>query len=50
MDQIVEDVDDFPISVAEAKELRLHLMAERRGYEQLVDQEFESATFNFCEH
>ena len=50
VDQIVEDVDDFPISLEEAKELRLELMEERKVFVDEVDKEIQSSTFFFCEH
>lgn len=48
--QIVEDVDEFPIGMEEAKAIRLELMEERRHY--VVDSvtAFESAQFSLCEH
>ena len=50
MDQIVEEVDDFPISLDEAKELRLELMEERKVYVDEVNENIQSETFFFCEH
>ena len=50
VDQIVDDVDDFPISLEEAKELRLELMEERKVFVEDVDNEIQSSTFFFCEH
>ena len=50
MDQIVEEVDDFPISLEEAKELRLKLMDERKVFVKDVNEEIQSSTFFFCEH
>lgn len=48
VDQIVGDVDDFPISLGEAKELRLKLMEERREYMELVKDEIEYRPLEFC--
>ena len=50
VDHIVEEVDDFPISLEEAKELRLKLMDERKLYVNEVNAEVQSSTFFFCEH
>lgn len=50
VDQIVNEVDDFPISLEEAKELRLELMEERKVFVDEVDKEIEFSTFFFCEH
>lgn len=49
-DMIFEQVDDFPISMEEAKELRLQLMAERSIFVSTNDDAFEERTFNLCEH
>ena len=50
VDQIVDDVDDFPISLEEAKGLRLELMEERKVFVDEVDKDIQSSTFFFCEH
>ena len=50
VDQIVDDVDGFPISLEEAKELRLELMEERKVFVDEVDKDIQSSTFFFCEH
>ena len=50
VDQIVDDVDDFPISLEEAKELRLELMEERKVFVEDVETDIQSSTFFFCEH
>lgn len=50
VDQVVIDVEDFPISLEEAKELRLELMEERKVYVEEVNDDIESSTFFFCEH
>lgn len=42
---------DLPISLEEAKEIRLELMEERKGVVESVDEKFERMdSFNFCEH
>ncbi|KAF9527148.1 hypothetical protein CPB83DRAFT_816168 [Crepidotus variabilis] len=47
---ILEDVD-FPMSLDDAKALRLELMDERRVYVQAADAAFRHhTTFNLCEH
>ena len=50
MDQIVDKVDDFPISLEEAKELRLELMEERKVFVDEVDKDMQFSRFFFCEH
>ena len=50
MDKVIAAAEDFPISLDEAKDLRLKLMDERRAFVQDVDSELTSMTFNFCEH
>jgi hypothetical protein len=49
-DKIFEDVEDFPISMEKAKELRLQLMAERSKYVKYQKDAFEETTFSLCEH
>ena len=49
-DHILDGVD-FPISLEEAKTLRLDLMEERKVFVVRNDQAFaESAMFSLCEH
>lgn len=50
VDKVVEDVEDLPISLAEAKKIRLELMEERKVYVDEVNEDIQSATFFFCEH
>lgn len=50
VDHIMEDVEEFPISLEEAKKLRLKLIAERKAYVEDVNEEMNNATFSFCEH
>ncbi len=50
LDQVVEDVEDFPISLEEAKEIRLELMEERKVYVDKVNEKIQASTFFFCEH
>lgn len=50
VDHIVEDVEDFPISLEEAKEFRLKLMEERKVYVGEVNEKIQASTFYFCEH
>ncbi|KAG5652503.1 hypothetical protein H0H81_004816 [Sphagnurus paluster] len=45
-DQIFNDVDDFPISVEEAKEFRLELMEERRKFAALQRDVFKEHEFS----
>lgn len=50
MDKIFESVDDFPIAMEEAKEIRLKLMEERKDFVVEQKEAFESARFSLCEH
>lgn len=50
VNQVFKDVEDFPISLEEAKEMRLELMEERKKYVLKQGKEFESTTFSLCEH
>jgi len=49
-DKVFESVDDFPISMEEAKEIRLRLMEERKKYVVQNVRAFESHEFSLCEH
>ena len=45
----IED-GDFPMSLEEAKKLRLELMKERKRYGRMQDRQFQEAIFSLCEH
>ncbi len=50
-EKVVKDVEDFPISLERAKELREELMTERKAF--VVDyqtENFNSVTISLCEH
>ncbi len=49
-DHIINDVEDFPISMKEAKELRLKLMDERSSFQTTQNNVFHSEMFNLCEY
>lgn len=49
-DKIIDEVDDFPIGLDEAKEIRLRLMAERSQYVSDSKAAFERRAFSLCEH
>jgi len=49
-DMVIEKVEDFPISLEEAKKLRLELMEERRNFIVNSTSAFEQHTFSLCEH
>jgi hypothetical protein len=49
-EKVFDSVDDFPIGLDEAKEMRLKLMDERREFVVLQNDGFHSATFSLCEH
>jgi hypothetical protein len=48
--KIFEDVEDFPIGMEEAKEVRSRLMEERGRYVVHQGEHFEKNTFFLCEH
>jgi hypothetical protein len=48
--EVVGQVEDFPIGLEEAKELRLELMNERKAFVQKQDGHFASINFSLCEH
>ncbi|KAF7981017.1 hypothetical protein HWV62_35444, partial [Athelia sp. TMB] len=48
--EVMENVEDFPISLGDAKQLRLELMEERKSHEELLDGKFHQWTFSLCEH
>jgi hypothetical protein len=48
--EIMDNVEDFPIGLKEAKALRLKLMEERKGFVQRHDDKMASGTFSLCEH
>ena len=48
--KIFEDVEDFPIGMEEAMEVRLRLMGERGRYVVQQGDQFEKNTFFLCEH
>lgn len=48
--KIFEDVDDFPISMDEAKKLRLELMEERKRFVIEHNELVENIVFSLCEH
>lgn len=47
---MVVDSVDFPIDLAEAKDIRAELMAERSGMQGKMRQELNHTEWNFCEH
>jgi hypothetical protein len=49
-DKVYQAVDDFPIGMEEAKEIRLKLMDERKSYVMDQTRSFEKNEFNLCEH
>ncbi|KAK4634837.1 hypothetical protein CLAFUW4_00328 [Fulvia fulva] len=50
VDQIIEDVEDFPITLEEAKELRGQLIEERKVYVNDSMQPYQNDGYCFCEH
>lgn len=49
-DKVFAEVDDFPIGLDEAKDLRLDLMEERKKYVIVQNNNFSSHSFSLCEH
>ncbi|GAM84742.1 hypothetical protein ANO11243_027430 [Dothideomycetidae sp. 11243] len=49
-EQIIRDVDVFPISMEDAKGLRLELMEERKMRDRYEEQTRLENAFSFCEH
>ncbi|KAF7977247.1 hypothetical protein HWV62_4361 [Athelia sp. TMB] len=50
MQEVTGKVEDFPISLEDAKKLRLELMEERKSHDVLLDGKFRETTFSLCEH
>ncbi|KAF2158075.1 hypothetical protein K461DRAFT_274318 [Myriangium duriaei CBS 260.36] len=48
--QIINDVEHFPISMDDAKKLRLELMEERKKRDSYEEDAREDTAFSFCEH
>ena len=48
--EVVNHVEDFPVSLEDAKNLRLELMEERKAFVVRHDQMFAEETFSLCEH
>ncbi|KAK2757529.1 hypothetical protein FQN54_004498 [Arachnomyces sp. PD_36] len=49
-EEVVRAVDDFPIGMEEAKEIRLELMDERKHFVVTQTEAFKSGEFSLCEH
>jgi hypothetical protein len=47
---VFDQVQDFPISLEEAKELRLKLMEERKMFVLENEKMLDGCTFSLCEH
>ncbi|KAI7308643.1 hypothetical protein KC315_g13278 [Hortaea werneckii] len=50
VESVLENVEDFPIDLEEAKQLRLELMEERKVFIAAADAKLREDTFSFCEH
>ncbi|KAI7486766.1 hypothetical protein KC357_g2680 [Hortaea werneckii] len=50
VENVVRNVEDFPIDLEEAKQLRLELMEERKVFVAAADAKLREDTFSFCEH
>jgi Protein of unknown function (DUF4246) len=49
-DKLFDNVDEFPIGLSEAKEMRKKLMDERANFVVVQTNGFEAANFSLCEH
>ena len=49
-DRVLDNVSDFPISLQEAKDIRLDVIAERKAHVEDVNEVLQAPTFSFCEH
>jgi hypothetical protein len=49
-EHVLNDVEDFPITLTEAKKLREELMQERGAFVDDVNQMYSEEEFTFCEH
>ncbi|KXS95124.1 hypothetical protein AC578_2878 [Pseudocercospora eumusae] len=50
-DQVIDNVDDFPLTLEEAKEIRERLMHERRRFfDSTMRESFGDGGYSFCEH
>jgi hypothetical protein len=49
-DQVLSYLEEFPITMGEAKKLRLELMEERSSLSMEQNDAFTDATFSLCEH
>lgn len=49
-DTIISQVDDFPLGLDEAKQLRLELMEERKRFVLWHGEKFREAEVSLCEH
>jgi len=50
VNKILPDIPHSTMTLEEAKEIRLKLMKERKGFLEDVGKDMDSMTFNFCEH
>ena len=50
LNHIIDYVPEFPISLEEAKEIRLELMEERKAIRKVCKNKVRDEAFSFCEH
>ena len=50
INNVLDQAGDFPITMDEAKELRLELMDERTAFVDEVNKDYEHYRFSVCEH
>ena len=49
-EEVILNVEEFPMGIETAEELRLELMEERKAFVKMQDETFMSYTFALCEH
>lgn len=49
-DEVMDHVADFPVSLEDAKTLRIELMEERKAFVGKHDRQVAQTTFSLCEH
>lgn len=50
LDKVMHNMDGFPMSMADAIQLRLELMEERKAVSHLNNEQFEIGFFSLCDH
>lgn len=50
LENVIQGVDDFLISLEQVKEIREELMEERKAQQQKDESQWQNTGFSFCEH